>query len=149
MDPLSKASAIPPLLIACRNSVIALKGLSEQYKNVRKTIEWLCAQSNSIMTALAQIQQMCLDPTSVLARQCIEQPSILKTIDENLIVCASIFSSLYKSLRKIRRDSAVIFQPGFWIKIKVMWYEDEMKEYSQRMKGLALSLSVLIQTMQL
>jgi hypothetical protein len=145
MDPLSIAATIPSLLITCRNTLAALKYIRDQYKNAQKTIEWLCTQSVTIMTALSQIQDMCSDQESALARRCKAQPSILESLDKSLAICTAIYSSLYKRLTKIKRGSSVIFQPGFLIKLKVMWSEAEMKSYLDQMVGLSSSLSFLLQ----
>ena len=150
MEPLTIATTVVGITIACLKVTKILNGLRPKYIDASATIASICSESTLVSASLSQIQTLLLQKSKEMATQLQTRPEIAATIDTTLTGCAIVFACLEEEVTRLELEAwRGEDQQGWLERARLAWKADGMKELLQSIRGQQGAITLLAQMIQM
>ncbi|KAF2813324.1 uncharacterized protein BDZ99DRAFT_253794 [Mytilinidion resinicola] len=146
MDPLTITTTVIKVSSACLSTAKMLYEVRAKYKDAPMYIVSITSETTVISASLSSVQSLLLrepDLPNLLA----SRPELIAALDAALTGCMVLFSCLDDEMSHITASS----QPGAisWrSKARMVWNRDKLRELLEALRGLQMSMNMLIQLLQ-
>lgn len=131
---------------ACLSTAKTLYDVRAKYKDAPMYIVSICSETTVISASLSKVQNLLLrepDLPDLLAMR----PELIAALDAALTGCMVLFSCLDDEMSRVTPASQA--GPISWrSKARMVWNRDKLKELLEALRGVQMSMSLLIQLLQ-
>jgi hypothetical protein len=148
MEPFSLAVSVTSAARLCLAAGQGLYSLRDRYRHASITITSIFNESKLMSAFLGRIQSLLQQNGDTIIEEFNEQPQLKDIFEEALANCTIVYSRLDAEVQRLRQDTNHAGELSRWGRMRHLWKEETMKDLLQSVRFQTMTISSLLQCLQ-